>query len=233
MPHDRPDLEKLVHAAAAARAEPEEPMSTDLDLAALLCSRICHDLISPVGAVGNGLELLDPAREDESEVRDLLSESARTALAALGFFRVAFGVVGSAASPMGHGELGGVAGGYFSGGWHRLQWPAAGDSLGRGEAKLLLLMLLAGVSATPIGGALTVEPPVSAPLKLSLRAEGRRAGLSPEAEALALDPEATAPSAPRDAHMAVLARQAAALGVALSIRRESDEAVVIEAVERR
>jgi histidine phosphotransferase ChpT len=233
MADDRPDLEKLVHVAAAARAEPEEIMSTDLDLAALLCSRICHDLISPVGAVGNGLELLEPAREDENEVRDLLSESARTALAALGFFRIAFGVVGSAAAPMGHGELGGVAGGYFAGGRHRLQWPAAGDPLGRGEAKLLLLMLLAGVTATPIGGVLTVEPPVSAPLKLSLRAEGRRAGLTPENEALALDPNAATPAAPREAHLAILARHAAALGVSLSIRRDGEEAVVIEAVERR
>jgi histidine phosphotransferase ChpT len=206
-------------------------MSEDLDLAALLCSRICHDLISPVGAVGNGLELLEPSGPDEADVRLLLADSARTAIAALGFFRIAFGMVGSAASPVGCSELGGVAGGYLSNSRHRLEWPQSGDALGRAEAKLLLLMLLTAMTATPIGGTLRVAPPEAAPLRLSIRAEGRRAGLSPEAEALVLGAAGGRPEAPREAHLAVLGRHAAQLGVRLSIRPEGEEAVTIDAIE--
>jgi histidine phosphotransferase ChpT len=232
MTHDRPDLEKLVQDDANPNGErPEQRMSNDLDLAALLCSRICHDLISPVGAVGNGLELLEPPREEESDVRALLADSARTALAALGFFRIAFGMVGAAAAPIGHAELGGVAKGYLAASRHRLEWPAAGDALGRGEAKLLLLMLMTAVTATPIGGTLRVASPEAAPMRLSVRAEGRRAGLSPEAEALALGQAEASPDAPREAHLAVMASQAANLGVRLRIVREGEEAVVIEALE--
>lgn len=206
-------------------------MANDLDLAALLCSRICHDLISPVGAVGNGLELLEPPREDENDVRALLADSARTALAALGFFRIAFGMVGQAAAPVGHAELGGVAKGYLAASRHKLEWPASGDALGRGEAKLLLLMLLTAMTATPIGGTLRVAPPEAAPLRLTIRAEGRRAGLSPEAEALALGRAQAAPEAPREAHLAVMASQAAALGVRMRIGADGEDTVVIEAIE--
>lgn len=207
-------------------------MSADLDLAALLCSRLCHDLISPVGAVGNGLELLSPTSEDEADVRGLLSDSARTAIAALEFYRVAFGMVGEAASPLGWGELGGLAQGHLSGGRHKLEWPAGGDALGRGEAKLMLLLLLAGMSATPIGGVLRVRPADSAPLSLGVTATGRRAGLGEAALAMIAGPDAPLAETPREAHLTVLGRHAARLGATVAAAQEGPETVTLTATGR-
>src|SRR4051794_10979459 len=74
------------------------PAPDTLELAALLCSRVCHDLISPVGAIVNGLEVLDdnPKPEDRDFALDLIRKSAKTASARLQFCRLAFGAAGSA-----------------------------------------------------------------------------------------------------------------------------------------
>ena len=67
-----------------------------LDLASLLCSRLCHDLLSPVGALSNGLELLAEEKDPEMRKRcmELLEQSARTSADKLKFFRLAFGAAG-------------------------------------------------------------------------------------------------------------------------------------------
>src|SRR5258708_33501082 len=79
------------------------PVPDALELAALLCSRVCHDLISPVGAIVNGLEVLDdnPKPEDRDFALDLIRKSAKTASARLQFCRLAFGAAGSAGGPSG------------------------------------------------------------------------------------------------------------------------------------
>src|SRR3979411_2363076 len=72
-----------------------------LDLAALLCSRVCHDLISPTGAIVNGLEVLEEKDSDEETktfALDLIKKSARTASGRLQFCRLAFGAAGSSAA---------------------------------------------------------------------------------------------------------------------------------------
>ena len=68
-----------------------------MDLAALLCSRVCHDLISPAGAIVNGLEVLEESKDEETKTfaLDLIKKSARTASARLQFCRLAFGAAGS------------------------------------------------------------------------------------------------------------------------------------------
>jgi len=73
------------------------PAPDALELTALLCSRVCHDLISPVGAIVNGLEVLDdnPKPEDREFALDLIRKSAKTASARLQFCRLAFGAAGS------------------------------------------------------------------------------------------------------------------------------------------
>lgn len=192
-------------------------MSEDLDLAALLCSRICHDLISPVGAVGNGLELMEPARPDEMEVRDLLADSARTALAALEFFRVAFGAAHGGSGEMGGVEVQTIARGFIHGGRRTLEWTAAAQPLPRSAAKLLLLMLMTTSGAAQLGGVLTVETATGAPLGLTVTADGRRVALSDEARAII---EGAAPPADlpaRDAHLAALAHHARAMGARLAV----------------
>lgn len=203
-------------------------MNDDLDLGALLCSRLCHDLISPVGAVGNGLELLDPDGGADAEVRALLGDSARAASAALAFYRIAFGAVGAPGAEVSTQELGDLARGYFAAGRHTLAWPAHGDPLPRPAAKVLLLMLLAAATATPIGGALTVGAPRAAPLDLCVIATGRRAGLSAETHALLTGADRRLPEAPRDAHLALIARMAPRMGLRIGVS-QSAETVTIEA----
>src|SRR5258708_6385053 len=77
-----------------------------LELAALLCSRVCHDLISPVGAIVNGLEVLDdnPKPDDREFALDLIRKSAKTASARLQFCRLAFGAAGSAGAQIDVGD---------------------------------------------------------------------------------------------------------------------------------
>ena len=77
-----------------------------LDLAALLCSRVCHDLISPVGAITNGLEVMEEGKDEETAkfAMDLIKKSARTASAKLQFCRLAFGAAGSAGAQIDTGD---------------------------------------------------------------------------------------------------------------------------------
>src|SRR5882672_11216705 len=96
------------------------------DLAALLCSRVCHDVISPVGAITNGLELLDV--EDDESMREmamsLVRKSARQASAKLQFCRIAFGAAGSAGSIIDMGEAGDVAKAFVGDEKVKLDWQA-------------------------------------------------------------------------------------------------------------
>ena len=89
-----------------------------LELAALLCSRVCHDLISPVGAIVNGLEVLDdnPKPEDREFALDLIRKSAKTASARLQFCRLAFGAAGSAGAQIDLGDAQTMARGHIEDG---------------------------------------------------------------------------------------------------------------------
>ena len=82
-----------------------------LDLAALLCSRVCHDLISPVGAIVNGLEVLEEAKDEETKnfALELIKKSANNASAKLQFCRIAFGAAGSAGAQIDTGDAEKVA----------------------------------------------------------------------------------------------------------------------------
>src|SRR5579872_7358542 len=97
-----------------------------LDLAALLCSRVCHDVISPVGAIVNGLEVLED--EKDAEMRgfalELIKKSANTASARLQFCRLAFGAAGSAGASIDTGDAESVARNLFVDQRTRLDWNA-------------------------------------------------------------------------------------------------------------
>jgi len=131
---------------------------SDLDLAALLCSRVCHDVISPVGAVANGLEVLD--EEDDEEMRkmalDLVRRSARQASAKLQFCRIAFGAAGQAGSMLDLGEAGEIARLFVGEEKVKLDWRAPPGPREKSEAKLLLNMMLMAMAAIPRGGVVTV-----------------------------------------------------------------------------
>jgi histidine phosphotransferase ChpT len=131
---------------------------SDLDLAALLCSRVCHDVISPVGAIANGLEVLEDEDDEEMQkvAMDLVRRSAKQAAAKLQFCRIAFGAAGSAGALLDLGEAGDMAKAFVGDEKVKLDWQAPRETRPKGEVKLLLNMMLLGMSAVPRGGMVTV-----------------------------------------------------------------------------
>jgi histidine phosphotransferase ChpT len=132
----------------------EEATIGDLELAALISSRICHDVISPVGAISNGLEMLDE-EQDESmreQTMDLIRKSARQASAKLQFARLAFGAAGSAGAEIDLRDAERVARDFVQGGKHTLSWQGPPVTLPKNKVKLLLNLLALGVVALPRGG---------------------------------------------------------------------------------
>ena len=131
-----------------------------LDLAALLCSRVCHDLISPVGAVVNGLEVLEEGKDEETRTfaLDLIKKSAQQASARLQFCRLAFGAAGSAGAAIDLGDAQGVARGFLEDGKTRLEWNLPRELLPKNRVKLLLNLLLLAGQTIPRGGSLKVDP---------------------------------------------------------------------------
>lgn len=115
-----------------------------LELAALLCSRVCHDLISPVGAIVNGLEVLDddPKPEDREFALDLIRKSAKTASARLQFCRLAFGAAGSSGAQIDLGDAQTMARGHIEDGKCSITWNLPRLLLPKNRVKLLLNMLV-------------------------------------------------------------------------------------------
>jgi histidine phosphotransferase ChpT len=136
------------------------PAPDALELAALLCSRVCHDLISPVGAIVNGLEVLDdnPKPEDREFALDLIRKSAKTASARLQFCRLAFGAAGSAGAQIDLGDAQNMARGHLEDAKTRITWNLPRVLLAKNRVKLLLNMMVIAQQTIPRGGVITVDP---------------------------------------------------------------------------
>ncbi len=126
------------------------------DLAALLCSRVCHDIISPVGAINNGLELLDEGGADE-DAMNLIRQSARNASARLQFARIAFGAAGSAGMQIDTGDAEAVTTAFLKNEKPELAWLGERVLLPKNQVKLLLNLVLVALAAIPRGGKITVR----------------------------------------------------------------------------
>ncbi len=122
-------------------------------LAALVGSRICHDLISPVGAIGNGLELMEMGGQGSAEMA-LVSESLANAQARIRFFRVAFGAADSE-QVIAESELRRIIAGLSGAARQQVAWEAAGD-VSRRDARLVFLAIMCLESALPFGGTIHV-----------------------------------------------------------------------------
>ena len=135
------------------------PTLSALDLAALLASRVCHDIISPVGALANGLEVLE---EDQGEdmhafAMELINKSARSASAKLKFSRLAFGASGSAGAHIDTGEAEEVVRLYMEGEKADLTWTGTRSLVPKNRVKLLLNLVLLAIGAVPRGGTINIE----------------------------------------------------------------------------
>ncbi|AVO45713.1 histidine phosphotransferase ChpT [Phreatobacter cathodiphilus] len=142
--------------ADAARS----PISLEgLDLAALVASRVCHDVISPVGAIVNGLELMeDGADQATTELAlDLIRKSAKTASARLQFCRIAFGAAGSAGSAIDTRDAHQVATNFLNDDRTSIDWHIPPAFLPKNRVKLLLNLLMLAAGAIPRGGVIKVE----------------------------------------------------------------------------
>ncbi len=158
-----------------------------LDLAALLCSRVCHDLISPVGAIVNALEVLEEEKDEDTKefALDLIRKSAGTASAKLQFCRLAFGAAGSAGAQIDTGDAEKISRGFFEDDKTKLDWKLPRTLLAKNRAKLLLNLLLMAGHAIPRGGQLTVDPIGSGEsMGFKISASGTNAKIQPAAAAL-------------------------------------------------
>lgn len=157
-----------------------EPMP-GVQLAALLAARMCHDFISPAGAIVSGLDLLDdPTAQDmRDEALSLIGASAKKLVALLAFDRVAFGG-SSAAESFDVRELERLARDVFSHTRASLEWAVGPASLEKPAARTVLNLAQIGAGALPIGGVAAVRVEAGLDLSLSVRATGARVRLRPE-----------------------------------------------------
>ena len=153
---------------------PDAPIPDLPDMSALVASRICHDLISPLGAIGNGIELMALESEIPSAEMALVSESVRNASARLRFFRIAFGHA-LPGQPVAAGELQPVLSDLGRGARVSFQWRVTGP-VQRAEAKLAYLAILCLEAALPYGGTVTADREDDL---WSVRAEGRELRYDP------------------------------------------------------
>jgi histidine phosphotransferase ChpT len=152
-----------------------------LDLAALLCSRVCHDAISPVGAIVNGLEMLDSEHDEEMRTvaMDLIKKSAISASARLQFCRLAFGASGSLSASIDTGDAEKVARGLFDNDRTVMHWNAQRRLASKNSVKLLLNLCLIAAGAVPRGGVITVDlADEGDPAPIRVEARGANARLS-------------------------------------------------------
>ena len=197
------------------------------ELAALLCSRVCHDIISPVGAINNGLELLDEGGADEDAMA-LIRASARNASARLQYARIAFGAAGSAGMQIDTGDAEAVASAYMANEKPDFTWTGARSLLPKNQVKLLLNLLLIANAAIPRGGniAVTLESGSDERPVFTLTATGPMMRVPPKFLELHSGQQ---PDEPIDAHAVqpyytlVLARES---GMTIDIRVNAEDIVI-------
>ena len=138
---------------------PDAAPSSAVDLASLLCSRLCHDLLSPVGAMTNGLELLAEEKDPEMRKRcmELLEQSARTSADKLKFFRLAFGAAGGFGDMVAVDEPRALIDALVvAGGRTTINWSLGAPSLPKAAVKILLNLAHIGIEALVRGGTLDI-----------------------------------------------------------------------------
>ncbi len=148
-----------------------------LDLAALVTSRVCHDVASPAGAIVNSIELYDTGDPSTKEFAlDLVRKSSRQVSARVQFARIAFGAAGSAGATVDTGDADSLAKGFFQDEKVSVTWELPRALLPKNQVKLLLNLLLVGAKAIPRGGVLTVTGSIAGDQgTFQVRAQGANA----------------------------------------------------------
>lgn len=149
------------------------------ELAALMCARICHDLVGPVSATGAALSILD--EPDQADMREdalrLVRESAEQMRAKLEFARLAFGPGGAVSGDVEMDMIRRLAGDMFRTAKAELVWKAEAANLPKAASRLLLNMILLGVESAPRGGEVKIEATRAGGVRLRVTATGPKAKL--------------------------------------------------------
>ena len=153
-------------------------MASQTDLAALLCSRLCHDMLSPVGALSNGLELLAEEKDPEMRRRcfELLEQSAQISTSKLKFFRLAYGAAGGFGDEVPSEEPRELVAGLAAGNERlELEWSVSVATLPKPAVKVLLNLAAIAIDALVRGGTLVVGAERrDGATEIAVRAAGQR-----------------------------------------------------------
>ena len=205
-----------------------------VDFASLLCSRLCHDLLSPVGALNNGLELL--ADETDAEMRqrvlDLLSDSARASANKLKFFRLAFGAAGGFGDQVDVREANIAIEGLIADNKRvELGWLVEADTLPKTAIKVLLNLALIASEALVRGGRMDVGGEEHAgQLEIVIKIEGPRIILDPELRTTLERGEGEAGVTPRAAAAYLVHTLAVTAGGTVMVSEPAENVMIFGAV---
>ncbi|MBI1218219.1 MAG: histidine phosphotransferase [Rhodobacteraceae bacterium] len=187
-------------------------MTKYTDLSSLISSRICHDLISPLGAIGNGVELLSLSATAAGPELALISESVLAANARIRFYRVAFGAA-AADQRIGRPEVLSVLADITRGGRIAVDWQAQGDQP-RGEVKLAFLLIQCLETAMPFGGRIAVTLDGKG---WHLRGTAARTKVNPALWDVLSNPAAALEVSPAQVQFALVPEEVRRLGRSLSV----------------
>lgn len=154
---------------------------TPSGLSSLMCARICHDLLSPVSALGTAIEVLNDENNADmhGEAIELIKNSAGQTSGKLQFLRLAFGAGGSASGRLGTPFLKSLIEGQYGGGKHTFNWAAKTEEIDKSHGRILLNMVMIAVSSVPRGGEVTIQLEEKAgAVIITLKATGPKARIS-------------------------------------------------------
>ncbi|WP_447763118.1 histidine phosphotransferase family protein [Sphingopyxis panaciterrae] len=210
-------------------------MSDDrVDFASMLASRLCHDLLSPVGAFANGLELLADEKDPEMRARcfELLEQSARTSANKLKFFRLAFGSAGGFGEAVPPGEAKAAIEGIMAERPIALNWMIGEEPLPKPAVKIILNLALILVDALVRGGRLDIgcEKQEGGAVEIALHVEAERIFMDADVERILAEGETTGAMTSRTAPAILVQAVAAQNGGTVMLARETPTSLLVGAV---
>jgi histidine phosphotransferase ChpT len=203
-------------------------VTIELRVLHLLCARLCHDLVGPVGAISNGIELVQEFGADmEKDAFDLIAGSAKRVASELQFFRVAYGMAAGMATTVADART--LAAPYIEGGRVKLDWPAGPDDkttiIGDNPVKLALNMTLLGVEALARGGTLKVGIALTPKPLITVVSAGEGVRLEEETRKAMAGAASVADLTPRSVQGYFTARLAEVVGGALACEADGANAL--------
>jgi histidine phosphotransferase ChpT len=198
-----------------------------------MSSKICHDLVGPVGAISNGLELLEEETDEETRAyaMELIQFSAAVARARLEYARLAFGASTALGSEIDLRHAESVVRPFVEEGKHKLHWETSLGSLDKSRARLILQLILVAMPAVPAGGDINVV--ISGDLanaSCEIRCKGRNARIPEGLEDMFLGRQKDID--PRSVISYYATRLARSVGMALTVRKDGPD-IVFSAKPRR